>query len=119
MKSPLLSAIFLIVFLFPVSALANTMCTDLLSEEAVGDITDSGGENRDYSNFENCGFLIRPQSSGNIVLSFTDFQYESGYDTLTVYDGSDASAPQLGRFTGGDLPDSITSTSGAMFIVHN
>ncbi|WP_272997879.1 DUF6701 domain-containing protein [Paraglaciecola agarilytica] len=119
MKSPLLSAIFLIVFLFPVSALANTMCTDLLSEEAVGDITDSGGENRDYANFENCGFLIRPETSGNIVLSFTDFQYESGYDTLTVYDGSDASAPQLGRFTGGDLPDSITSTSGAMFIVHN
>lgn len=100
-------------------ALADTMCTDLISAEARGDLTDSGGAQNNYSNLENCGFLIRPDSGGNIVLSFSDFQYESGYDTLTVYDGSDASSPQLGRFTGNTLPDSITSTSGAMFIVHN
>ncbi len=94
------------------------ICNSSSSSALSGTIKDSGGSASNYGNNENCTFLISSGSSWtSITLTFSSFNTESGYDYLRVYDGTSASSPSLGTFSGTSLPGAVTATSGNMFLV--
>lgn len=81
----------------------------------------SGGNN--YCNNMDCRWLIQPPQATTITFNFTAFDVEpistdgiTIYDAVEIYDGTNTSAPLLGRFSGNALPPSVTSTGGSMYI---
>ncbi|MBK7344878.1 MAG: M4 family metallopeptidase [Saprospiraceae bacterium] len=80
-----------------------------------GNLDDGSGLEK-YGNGTTCSWLIQPVNTKDITLTFTAFDTEEGYDFVTVYDGENSSAPQLGSFSGPGLPPSVQSTGGAMLI---
>ncbi|MCF2874796.1 MULTISPECIES: GEVED domain-containing protein [unclassified Tenacibaculum] len=83
--------------------------------ENTGSFNDGSGS-QNYGNGKNCTWLIKPANGGKVTLNFSSFNTESGYDFVTVYDGSSASATQLGKFSGTSTPSAVTSTGNAMFV---
>ena len=84
---------------------------------ANGTLFDSGGPTSNYSDNENCTFLIDPGCTTPITLSFTSFDVENGWDFVNVYDGSSQSGTLLLQATGSSIPSSVVANSGQMFIV--
>lgn len=80
-----------------------------------GDFSDGSGSDK-YGNGTDCSWLIQPVNAKDITLSFAAFDTEGSYDSVTVYDGDNSGAPQLGSFSGPNLPPVIQSTGGSMFI---
>ncbi len=81
---------------------------------------DTGGADADYSTNEDIEYSICPQIAGEVVtVTFTAFQTEANFDDMTIYDGADATATELGVFDGTNSPGTITSTdaSGCLFIL--
>ena len=85
-------------------------------------ISDGSGTSN-YCNNSNCSWLIQPPNATSITLNFTAFDLEQAstdgnsiYDVVEVYDGSSASATLIGKFTGNNIPQAITSSAGSMFI---
>jgi hypothetical protein len=91
-------------------------CTNVLLTESSGEISDNscGGN---YGNDVDCQKLIQPVGAEFVELTFTEFDLESGYDYVRVYDGSTTSDPILGEFSGSAIPGTITST-GSSLLVH-
>eukprot|EP00058_Branchiostoma_floridae_P019502 XP_002604992.1 hypothetical protein BRAFLDRAFT_241146 [Branchiostoma floridae] len=50
-----------------------------------------------YGNHENCEWSITVPEGSVIRLTFDTFNTEKKFDPLSIYDGSDDSAPQLQR----------------------
>jgi PKD repeat protein len=92
------------------------MCTDYESVNLTGRVYDSGGPLGNYSNNENCGFLIQPPCADEIILSFNQFFIQNSFDFLRIYDGVDHTGELLLTATGSALPNSVTATSGLMFL---
>jgi Zn-dependent metalloprotease len=93
-----------------------------LNTSDYGTITDGSGANN-YCNNSNCSWLIQPPQATSVTFNFTEFELESAstdgnsiYDAVEIFDGTSASAPLLGRFTGSTIPTSIISSGGSMFI---
>lgn len=77
------------------------------------------GENSDYPSSANGILTILPESSGSSVsLDFINFNTESGYDALTIYNGSSTS-DLIGIYDGTISPGVVTSSSsdGALTLV--
>jgi Zn-dependent metalloprotease len=91
----------------------NGVATTLTT--ATGTLSDGSGVEK-YANNSNCTWLIKPTNARTVTLNFTAFDTELNYDGVIVYDGSNNTAPVLGRFTGTTLPSAITSTTGSMYI---
>lgn len=115
----ILSFVITVFSLLTHNSYADVICSNSSSTSSSGTLYDAGGSAGNYSNFQRCGFLIQPTTSGDITLSFSAFDYERNYDYVYVYDGTNTSGTLLGRFTGYSLPASVTATSGAMYIVHS
>ena len=81
-----------------------------------GSFTDGSATSSNYTNNRNCTWLIRPTSGNRVTLNFSRFNTENRYDVVTVFDGTDANARELGSFSGASVPATITSTGGAMFV---
>lgn len=101
------------------SAQADTICFNTSTTASTGSLTDSGGAGSNYSNNEDCEFLIQPSEGGDITFSFTAFNYENNFDFVRIYDGTTTASTLLGSFTGTNSPSDLTATSGAMLIVHD
>ncbi len=93
-----------------------------LNTSDYGTISDGSGGNN-YCNNSNCSWLIQPPQATNVTLNFTAFELEqassdgnSVYDAVEVYDGNSLNAPLLGRFTGTNIPASITSSGNSLFV---
>ncbi len=88
-----------------------------------GQFMDSGGASANYSNNENTPTLICPTNSTDVVtVTFTAFNTQANNDVLNVYDGSNASAPLIGTFSGNltaTLPGPIVSSvpGGCLYFV--
>ncbi len=87
-----------------------------------GTISDGSGSNN-YCNNSNCSWLIQPPNATSVTLNFTAFNLEqpstdgnSIYDLVEVFDGTSSSAASLGKFTGSNIPQAITSTGGSIFV---
>ncbi|PAJ74976.1 hypothetical protein CJF42_07840 [Pseudoalteromonas sp. NBT06-2] len=120
MKAPLkvirtILLFFVLVLVLP-SAYGNTICNSSSSTNTTGTLTDSGGSSGDYDSLEECSFLIKPLDVSIITLTFSAFDLESTYDTLTIYDGSTTTFPILARYSGSVLPASVTSSGDTMLI---
>ncbi|MGK5085277.1 CUB domain-containing protein [Bdellovibrionota bacterium FG-1] len=98
----------------------SKMCTDTSSNATSGILFDSGGPSGNYSDNENCGFLIQLGAGHTVQLGLSAFSLEEGADFLKIYDGADATGTPLhtgAGFTGGNLPSSVMAQSGSMYLV--
>jgi Zn-dependent metalloprotease len=98
-----------------------TSGSNLISDDH-GVITDGSGSSN-YCNNQDCSWLIKPDQATSITLNFEEFDVEESstdgktiYDAVEVYDGSTTTSKLLGRFTGSNLPPTITSSGGTMLI---
>jgi len=81
-----------------------------------GTIEDGSGPIHNYLNNADYRWLIAPTDSvTSITLNFLKFNTLEN-DIVTVYNGSDETAPVLGSFSGNTLPASVTATGNRMFI---
>ncbi len=83
---------------------------------ASGTFNDGSSNSVNYVANSNCSWLIQPAGAVSISLNFNYFTTQANFDILSIYDGTDNTAPSLGTFSGTTLPSSILSTSGAVFI---
>ena len=75
---------------------------------------DAGGANGNYGNNLNYTMTFYPETEGaKVSVSFSEFNIESNYDYLYVYDGTSTSATQLGSYTGSNNPGTLTATNDA------
>ncbi|MCK5856082.1 MAG: C10 family peptidase [Bacteroidales bacterium] len=74
----------------------------------------SGTEN--YNDNTSCYWLMTDTANNSINLEFTFFETELAYDFVDVYDGSTTSSNLLGSFSGNQLPQSLSSSGGAMLV---
>jgi hypothetical protein len=81
-----------------------------------GTLYDSGGSNGNYGDDERKLWLIQPANAGAITINFTQFELESAYDFLYIYDGNSLQSPLIGIYSGNQNPGTIASTSGALLL---
>ena len=75
---------------------------------------DSGGANSSYGNNLNYTMTFYPGTEGAMVtVNFTQFNTESGYDYLYIYNGTSTSAPQIGQYDGTTSPGTVMATNEA------
>jgi hypothetical protein len=72
-----------------------------------------------YAENSNCQWLIQPPGAVFVDLQFNYFSTEANYDFVTVYQGANNNGILLGSFSGNNIPASLTSTTGSMFIEFN
>ncbi|TRZ71148.1 MAG: T9SS C-terminal target domain-containing protein [Bacteroidetes bacterium] len=84
-----------------------------------GSLTDGSGPVHNYLPGADCSWLIDPQtgtdSISKITLTFDRFETSPG-DLVSVYDGTDTSAPVLGSYSGTTIPPSVSSTGNKIRI---
>lgn len=120
----LLRFFLLFIIGLPISLAAQTtdslwLCSNgsyLVSNAPSGVVYDSGGPFGSYNNYEFCQLLIDPGCVGAITVDLTEFESESGYDYLSIYDGADQSGQLLGTWNGFGQPTTLTILSGKVFI---
>ncbi len=81
-------------------------CTDTLY--------DNGGPASNYYNNEDYIATITSDPNEKIRIDFIEFETESGYDFLWLYDGSDTTANLIGQYTGNQIPASISGSSNSL-----
>ncbi len=75
---------------------------------------DSGGQNGGYGNNLTYTMTFNPSSEGaKISVNFSEFNTESNYDFLYVYDGTSTSATLIGQYSGTTSPGAFTATNSA------
>lgn len=80
---------------------------------------DSGGASAPYGDSEDLTMTIYPATAGNLIrLVFSAFNTESGYDYLSIYNGTSTSSPLMGTWNGTSGPGTVTAnnSSGALTI---
>lgn len=78
-----------------------------------GVIMDDGGA-APYSANTNSMIVINPVGASQVKLTFTQFDFESGYDYLRIYDGPSVQSPLIGSYDGNTLPNGgIIFSSGS------
>ncbi len=85
---------------------------------ATGTFVDDGGAGN-YALNTRTRWLLAPTGATTLTLTFSSFNVENNYDYLTIYDGENAQAPLIGRYTGTTLPGVagvVTGTSGKLYI---
>jgi len=80
-----------------------------------GTLFDSG-ETGDYSNNTNSIITIAPTGASSVILNFSSFNFETGFDYLYIYDGPSTSSSLIGQYDGSSLPNGgiIQSTYGSI-----
>ncbi len=105
-----------VIGLIPVYLMSNSTVST-----CVGEFYDSGGPTGSYQNSENYTMTFNPGAAGSrIKATFINFETESGYDYLYIYDGPNTSSAQVtgspfhGTTSPGTITASTTNTSGAL-----
>jgi hypothetical protein len=83
-------------------------------EVCSGSFYDAGGQTGNYNNSEDYVFTIKPASSQcKIKVQFLSFDVQSqatcSYDYLSVFDGTNTSAPLLGKYCGTNSPGNVVA----------
>ena len=83
-----------------------------------GTFYDSGGSGGSYSNSESYTFTICPSTPGDaVIVDFSAFDIESGFDNLYIYNGSTTGAPLIGQYTGTNSPGTVVATNDCLTFV--
>ncbi len=73
---------------------------------------DDGGPDSNYGNNRNYTMTFLPGTPGGILEAvFENFQTESNYDFLYIYDGASTNAPLIGSYSGSSNPSTVTATN--------
>ena len=73
---------------------------------------DSGGPNSNYGNNLTYTMTFYPGTEGAMVsVNFTQFNTETNYDYLYIYDGTSTSATLIGQYSGTNGPGTVTATN--------
>eukprot|EP00057_Strongylocentrotus_purpuratus_P007268 XP_011661742.1 PREDICTED: multiple epidermal growth factor-like domains protein 8 [Strongylocentrotus purpuratus] len=73
--------------------------------------------NKSYPISTECEWLIQaPSSDMRIMLTFTKFATECGYDFVSVYDGNSHQSPMIAALSGDSIPSTLLAESGQMLI---
>lgn len=91
-------------------------CSGLTTLTANNGSFSDGSGTSNYADNTNCEWLIQPTNGQPITLNFTAFDTENGFDRVLVYDGTSSAATVIGAFSGNNIPSSVTSTSGSMYV---
>lgn len=78
-----------------------------------GSFADMGGPFGFYENNEDWLYTIAPEDADSIVLLIKEFDLETDYDSLFIYD-SDTAENLIGAYTGTNIPKQIVAHSGAV-----
>ncbi|MCX6303630.1 MAG: PKD domain-containing protein [Bacteroidetes bacterium] len=90
--------------IFNIASGSVTTCT--------GDFYDTGGPTGIYMDNEVITETFYPSTPGAMLrFNFTSFVTESGYDTLTIYNGINSSAPLIGKYHGSLSPGIVLATN--------
>lgn len=82
----------------------------------MGTLDDGSGPIYNYTDNQNCGWLISPADSIlYITLDFYKFNLSSG-DSLYVYDGESSSSELIAVLSGNDIPDPISSSGTSLYL---
>ncbi|MEM7373980.1 MAG: PKD domain-containing protein [Bacteroidota bacterium] len=100
---------------FQVQIMPSNYCGAATLTAPSGTLEDGSGSLL-YANNSDCSWLIQPPNVSSIYLDFDYFDLELGEDSIIIHDGTDATAPIIGKFTGFGPPPVIQATSGAMFL---
>lgn len=98
---------------YPGGSFTTPLCTQG-STACSGTFDDTGGPTASYSTNEDYTYVIQPPNSSSVTMAFSSFDIETNYDSLWIYDGTSASAPLIGVYTGAVSPGTVTANSGAM-----
>jgi hypothetical protein len=83
----------------------------------VGSFDDGSGVFSNYAPQSFCSWLIYPETPVDyIVLDFVKFEISDENDVITVYDGSNSSAPIIGVYSGTEIPTQIQSSGQSLFV---
>lgn len=110
-----------------VSVNANNPCVAILpatgtgatQTSCTGIMYDNGGPGANYTDQRDVSMTIAPPGATSVSVSFTSFNFETGYDYVYVYNGPTTASPLLGQYDGNTLPNNgnaITANSGSMTI---
>lgn len=97
-------------------------CPQIIPTTGINTFTDCNGILFDdgglfnYSDNTDGIAVIQPVGATQILLNFTSFNMEFGFDSLLIYDGPTTSSPLIAGFTGNTLPPSMTSSGGSITI---
>lgn len=81
-----------------------------------GTTYDSGGSTGNYSNDERTLFLIQPTNAQSITLTINQFDIESTWDYLYIYEGTSVYGNKIGTYTGTTIPTTIHVNNSAALI---
>ena len=71
---------------------------------------------QNYGNDADCRWTITILNEGFVVLKFTDFETERGFDSLLTYNGSNDNSPSLEELSGRTIPSDVMFTGKAMYL---
>jgi len=96
-----------------VAEINETFCsgTTTLTAQS-GTFGDGSGASKNYGNNSDCVWTIAPPNAKQVFLKFTEFNTEQYRDYVYIYNGANTYSPQIGAYTGTQLPDLISSTYG-------
>ncbi len=80
-----------------------------------GTFYDTGGQSGDYSDDERHFWLIQPENTESITLTFNSFALEDNYDFIYIYDGNNEFSPLIGRWNT-QSPGTVVSTGGSLLV---
>ena len=73
---------------------------------------DNGGPNNSYSNNRDYTLTFLPATEGNMIgVTFTEFNTETDYDFLYIYDGNSTNSTLIGKYSGGNNPGQVVATN--------
>ncbi|MCB9361387.1 MAG: N-acetylmuramoyl-L-alanine amidase [Flavobacteriales bacterium] len=81
-----------------------------------GTTYDSGGSTGNYGNDERTLFLIQPTNAQSITLTVNQFDVESTWDYLYIYEGTSVYGNRIGIYTGTTIPSTINVNNSAVLI---
>jgi M6 family metalloprotease-like protein len=93
----------------------NQCFSNLSLTGQTGNLSDGSGTSN-YQDNLSCSWVIEPPRATSVTATFINFNVDNGADTLYLYDGTNNSAPLLGKFTGSTNPTAQIATTGTMFV---
>ncbi len=99
------------------SSSGSPSCDGLNVLSDIAGYIDDGSGFSSYGNNQECYWLIAPPCASSVTLSFSAFDTEEGFDGLIIYDGITEDATELAVFSGSNIPNDITSSTGEMLLI--
>uniref|UniRef100_A0AAQ4PEB5 CUB and Sushi multiple domains 3a n=1 Tax=Gasterosteus aculeatus aculeatus TaxID=481459 RepID=A0AAQ4PEB5_GASAC len=76
----------------------------------------SPGHPAEYPHFQDCMWTVRVPPGYGIYINFSVINTEPIYDYITVWDGPDQAAPQIGQFSGNSVQEGVSTTANQVLI---